>query len=216
MRASVFRGESVDRVYAGACAVVGWWAVVGQYFAGHSESLPSTIDYFSYFTILSNVLVAATLTFAALAPRSPPGRFLLGPGPLLAASVYITVTGVTYYFLLASLYHLTGWVLIYDQMLHYVMPPAFVLFWLLFVHRGGIGIASATWVLVPPLVYAAYTFVRGPLTGFYPYPFVDVPEIGIAAAARNVVGFVIFFFAVALAFVAIDRLIVRMRRSRRS
>jgi hypothetical protein len=203
----------MGRIYAGAFAVVGWWAVVGQYFAGHSESLSSTIDYVSYFTILSNMLVAATLTVAALAPRSPPARFLLAPGVLLAAVVYITVTGLTYYFLLAKLYHLTGWVLIYDRMLHYVMPPAFLLFWLSLAQRGGVGITSAAWVLVPPLVYAAYTFVRGPLTGFYPYPFVDVPEIGIAAAARNVVGFIVFFYAMAIVFVGIDRLIARLRRS---
>ena len=87
---------------------------------------------------------------------------------------------MTYYLLLASSITSTGWVLFYDRLLHYVMPPAFVLFWLLFVPSGGVGIASAAWVLVPPLVYAAYTFVRGPLTGFYPYPFVDVPELGIA------------------------------------
>ena len=104
--------------------------------------------------------------------------------------------------------------LFYDRLLHYVMPPAFVLFWLLFVPRGGIGIASAAWVLVPPLVYAAYTFVHGPLTGFYPYPFVDLPKIGVAAAARNVVGFVVFFYAVAIVFVAIDRLLARCGASR--
>ena len=201
------------RIYAGVFAAIGWWAVVGQYFAGHAGSLSSTIDYFSYFTILSNILVAATLTFAALAPQSRPGRFLLAPAVALAAVVYVTVTGLTYYFLLARLYHLTGWVLFYDRLLHYVMPPAFVLFWLLFVPRGRIGFASAAWVLVPPLVYAAYTFVHGPLTGFYPYPFVDVPKIGIAGAARNVVGFVIFFYLMAVAFVGIDRLLARLRRS---
>ncbi len=205
----------MGRFYAAAFAVVGWTAVVGQYFTGHAESISSTIDYFSYFTILSNVLVAATLTFAALAPRLPAGRFLLRPAVLLATNVYITVTGVTYYLLLAKLYHLTGWVLFYDRLLHYVMPPAFVLFWLLFVPRGGIGLRSAAWVLLPPLVYAVYTFVRGPLTGFYPYPFVDLPKIGLGLAARNVVGFVVFFYVVAIVFVGIDRLRARLGQSRR-
>ncbi len=206
----------MKRVYAVAFAAVGWWAVVGQYFTGHAGSISSTVDYFSYFTILSNVLVAATLTFAALAPRSRPGRFLLRPEVLLATSVYIAVTGVTYYLLLAKLYHLTGWVLFYDRLLHYVMPPAFVLFWLLFVPRGGIGVGAAAWVLVPPLVYAAYTFVHGPLTGFYPYPFVDLPKIGIALAARNVAGFFVFFYVVAIVFVVIDWLVARVGRSSRS
>ncbi len=199
----------MDRIYAAVFAVLGWTAVVGQYFTSYAGSISKTVDYFSYFTILSNVLVAAILTCAAFAPRSPPGRFLLRPTVLLAATVYITVTGVTYYLLLAQLYDLIGWVLFYDRMLHYVMPPAFVLFWLLFVPRGGVGFGAAAWVLVAPLVYAAYTFVRGPLTGFYPYPFVDVSKIGAAVAAGNVVGFVIFFYVLAVVFVVIDRLLAR-------
>ena len=203
----------MDRVYAGVFAVVGWTAVVGQYFSGHAGSLASTIDYFSYFTILSNALVAATLTVAVLAPGSQSQRFLLRPTVLLAATVYITVTGLTYYFLLAKLYHLAGWVLFYDRLLHYVMPPAFVLFWLLFVRRGGVGFGSATWVLVAPVVYAAYTFVRGPLTGFYPYPFVNLPKIGAAVAVRNVAEFAVFFYVLALVFVIIDRLMADLGRT---
>jgi hypothetical protein len=203
----------VRRVYAGVFAAIGWWAVIGQYFATHAGSLAGTIDYLSYFTTLSNGLVAATLTVAALAPQSRPGAFLLKPAIVLAAGVYITVTGLTYYFLLAKLYHLTGWVLFYDQLRHYVMPPAFILFWLLFVPRGGVRASTAARVLVPPLVYAAYTFVHGPLTGFYPYPFVDLPKIGFAGVVRNVAGFVVFFYLVAMAFVAIDRLVTHMRRS---
>jgi hypothetical protein len=204
----------VDRVYAGVFAMIGWTAVVGQYLSGHAGSLASTIDYFSYFTILSNVLVAATLTVAALAPNARSQRFLLRPTVLLAAVVYITVTGLTYYFLLAKLYHLAGWVLFYDRLLHYVMPPAFVLFWLLFVQRGGVGFGSATWVLVAPVVYAAYTFARGPLTGFYPYPFVDLPKIGAAVAVRNVAEFAVFFYLLAIVLVMIDRLMARLQRAR--
>jgi hypothetical protein len=203
----------MKRIYAGVFAIVDWFAIVGQYFASdHGTSIASTIDYFSYFTILSNILVAATLTFAALAPESPAGRFLLKPGTLLATVVYITVTGLTYYFVLAALYDLHGWELIFDRLLHYLMPPAFVLFWLAFATKGRLDIRSAAWVLLPPLIYAAYTFIRGPLSGFYPYPFVDVPEIGIVQAFLNVLKFIVFFFVVGLFYVLVDWLIARFSK----
>jgi hypothetical protein len=201
----------MQRIYAGLFAIVGWFAVVGQYFASHDDSLTRTIDYLSYFTILSNILVAATLSCAALAPQSSLGRFLLKPSSATATAVYITVTGLTYYFILSSLYSLEGWVLTFDRLLHYVMPPAFVLFWLLFIPKGRVGVGAAAWILVPPLIYAAYTFVHGPWSGFYPYPFVDLATLGVATVARNVLEFVVFFFLTGLFYVGLDRIIARLR-----
>jgi hypothetical protein len=201
----------MQRIYAGLFAIVGWFAVIGQYIASHDDSLASTIDYLSYFTILSNILVAVTLSCAAFAPQSSLGRFFLKPSTATAAAAYITVTGLTYYFILSSLYHLENWVLIFDRLLHYVMPPAYVLFWLLFIPKGGLKFGAAAWMLVPPLAYAAYTFVHGPWTGFYPYPFVDVATLGVGPVARNVVEFVVFFFLTGVFYVAIDRIVTRLR-----
>jgi hypothetical protein len=201
----------VKRIYAGAFALVGWFAVVGQYFASHDQSLSSTVDYLSYFTILSNILVAATLTSAALAPHSAIGSYLLKPRIAVATAVYISVTGLTYWLILSALYDLEGWVLFFDRLLHYVMPPAYVLFWLVFVAKGKLSLSAAAWALIPPIAYAVYTFVHGPWTGFYPYPFVDVPKIGIWNAARNVLEFVVFFYVMGVIYVTVDRLIARAR-----
>jgi hypothetical protein len=203
----------VKRIYAGGFALVGWFAVVGQYFASHDESLSSTIDYFSYFTVLSNILVAASLTSAALAPQSSIGRRLAGPPVALAAAVYISVTGLTYFLILSSLYDLAGWVLLFDRLLHYVMPPAYVIFWLAFVPKGDLRLSAAMWALIPPIAYAVYTFVHGPWTGFYPYPFVDVPKLGLWHTARNVLEFVVFFYVTGIFYVALDRLITRLSPS---
>jgi hypothetical protein len=66
--------------------------------------------------------------------------------------------------------------------------------------------------LIPPIAYAAYTFTHGPLTGFYPYPFVDLPKIGVWNTARNVLEFIVFFYVMGIVYVAIDRLIARLRQ----
>jgi len=201
----------VGRFYAGVFAILGWGTVVGQYFASHTGSLADAVDYFSYFTILSNILVASTLTSAALAPRSSVGKFLLRPGITMATAVYISVTGLTYFLILSSLYDLQDWVLVFDRLLHYVMPPAYVVFWLLFVPRGQLELKNALWALIPPIVYACYTFVHGPWSGFYPYPFVDLPKIGVWNTARNVVEFIVFFYVTGVFYVAVDRLVARLR-----
>lgn len=204
------------RLYAGVFALIGWFALIGQYFAAHSGSLVGTIDYFSYFTILSNILVATTLTSAALAPQSALGKTLLRPPVATATAVYISVTGLTYFLILSSLYDLKGWVLFFDHLLHYVMPPAYVVLWLVFVPKGRLRLTTAAWALIAPLIYAAYTFVHGPWTGFYPYPFVDLPKIGLWNTVRNVLEFVVFFYVMGVAYVAIDRLIAHWRQEVRT
>jgi hypothetical protein len=197
----------MSRIYAGVFAAVGWFAIVGQFLLTPT----SAGNYFSYFTILSNVLVALTLTSAALTPGSGIARFLGRPVVATSTAVYITVTGLVYYFLLAALYDLEGWTRQFDHMLHYVVPPAYVLFWLAFVRKGTLHVGSIPWMLIAPLAYGAYTLARGPIVGWYPYPFVDVTELGYPHVFRNIVEFVIFFAFVASIYVMIDRLVGRLR-----
>jgi len=196
----------MSRLYAGVFAAAGWFAIVGQFFLTPT----SAGNYFSYFTILSNVLVALTLTSVALMPESGIGRLLTRPIVATSTAVYITVTGLVYYFLLAALYDLEGWTKQFDHILHYVVPPAYVLFWLAFVRKGTLHVGSIPWMLIAPLAYGVYTLARGPFVGWYPYPFIDVTELGYPHVFRNVVEFVVFFGFVSSIYVLIDRLVGRL------
>jgi len=204
----------MQRAYATIFAVIGWFAVIGQYFATHPATLAGAVDYLSYFTIESNVLVAATFTAAAIAPQSAIGRFLLRPKVAVATALYIAVTCIVYYFLLSGLLHLNGWTLRFDHLLHYVMPPAYLIFWLLFIPRGSLHLRTVPVLLIFPLLYGAYTLVHGAFTGFYPYPFVDVAKLGYQQVFRNIVGFVIFFSLVGSILVLIDRTIALFGKNR--
>ena len=201
----------MKRTYAAVFAAVGWFAVIGQYFNAYAGT-PNGFNYISFFTILSNILVALTLTSAALAPASAVGRFLNRPSIATATALYITVTGLVYYFLLADLYHLEGWTLQFDRLLHYVMPPAYVFFWLVFVPKGTLDLRHVPWMLVAPLAYGAYTLARGPLVDWYPYPFVDAATLGYPRTFRNIAEFLIFFAFMGSIYVLLDRLIGRFRR----
>jgi hypothetical protein len=190
------------RIYAAIAAVLGWSAIVGQY-----TFAESAINYFSFFTILSNILVALTFTAAALAPGSSLGRFLLRPGPAAATAIYISVTGIVYYFLLRHLYDLSGWRYVWDVIFHYIIPPAYALFWLIFVPKGTIHLRDIPAFLVPPLIYGAYTLAHGAASGFYPYPFVNVVALGYPQVLLNIVGFIVFFSLIGSIYVLIDRVV---------
>ena len=81
-------------------AILGWFAVLMQYYLIVENRVASvgetTIRFFSFFTILTNVLVAIYFTFQVF--RRAPGQahFLEKPGVLTALTVYITVVGLVY------------------------------------------------------------------------------------------------------------------------
>lgn len=192
-----------------ALALQYWLMVDGQ---PPDEVARRTINFFSYFTILTNLLVAVTLTAPLLAPRSALGRWLASPSPRAAAAMFIAVVCVTYHLILRELWDPQGWQMIADYALHYGVPIAFLLDWLLLVPKGLLSWRAPLRWLGYPLVYAAWTLVHGHLTAFWPYPFVDVGKLGQQAVMINMAGFVLVFLVLGLIFIALDRLLGLLRR----
>ena len=205
------------RLYRAVFACVGWFAVALQYGVTLADNPDSsagelTLNFFSYFTILSNILVALALTVPVVAPNSRPGRWFAGEGVRAAMAMYIVVVGVVYHFLLHPYWSPTGWSLVVNLVLHYVMPAAFVLDWLLFAPKGRLNWKDPAKWLVFPLVYGGWTLIHGALSGWWPYPFVDVGALGLGRVLLNFIGLLIFFLIVGLTVVAIDRTFGRRDR----
>jgi hypothetical protein len=203
--------EKVYRAVAGAICLA---SVVTQYFLivqGDSGAVlaTQTVRFFSFFTILSNLLIAAALLVPVVVPRSPVGRFLSRPGVRTALTGYIIIVGVVYWALLHDLSKAHGARLLFEHVLHYVTPPLFVLDWILFVPkeelRWKIGFSSLGF----PAVYAGWTLAHGAATGWYPYPFLDVAELGYPRTLANIAGLVLAFLALELALVGLGRLAKR-------
>jgi len=127
------------------------------------------LNFFSYFTNLSNILAACVLIVGAIAdPRSARWDAIRG----LAAFAMI-VTGIVYTILLAGepLGVTDPWI---NTVIHKLMPIVMALDWLLVPPRHTVGRSVALAWLAYPIGYSAYTLIRGPLAGdFYPYPFID-------------------------------------------
>lgn len=182
-----------------------YWLVV--YDRPDVDLVTSTIKFFSFFTIISNLLSALALLLPTLVPNSSLGRFFDRPSVRTALTGYIIIVGVVYFLLLRNLGDRQGWALFFEHVLHYVTPPLFVLDWLLFVPKGDVDWRVGFAALGFPALYIAWTLARGAFTGWYPYPFVDVAELGYPRALVNIAGLIIAFLGLELALFGIGRLL---------
>jgi hypothetical protein len=102
------------RLHRALFAVIGWGALGLQY-ALLLQNNPGvgagvlTLNFFSFFTILTNLLAALALTGPALAPDGAVGRWSRSEGVRAAVAMYIVVVGVVYHLLLAQTWNPQGW-----------------------------------------------------------------------------------------------------------
>jgi hypothetical protein len=145
------------------------------------------VEYFSYFTLDTNVLVAVAMGWSALAPESGPGKFFSKPGVRAAITLYILLVALVYHFMLREIWTPYGWEKIANFILHYVTPILMLCNWLLISRKDGLRLIQVPGWMAFPAVYAALVLLRGQLTGMYPYGFLNVAEIGWTASLKHIV-----------------------------
>ena len=103
------------RIYAAVGALLGWFALTLQLYLMLVQSPPGTaavlaavITFISFFTILTNLLVALVFTAVALPAETAWGRFFSSPSMQAGAAVYIAIVGMVYRLLLRQLWNPQG------------------------------------------------------------------------------------------------------------
>ena len=166
-------------------------ALAAQFVHGANGSILRTVNFFSYFTVLSNLLLV--VTFAALAARpaldaSP--RFLVLRG---TAALAMIITGIVYAVLLApaaaDVDVNLAWV---DLVVHTIAPVLAMVDWLVDPPPRRPWPIAATW-LIFPLVWLPYTMIRGPIADWYPYPVLDPDLEGPGSIALTCLGITVVF-----------------------
>ena len=159
--------------------------------------------YFSFFTILTNILVA-TASLGIARGRGGLHRWAVRPAPRAAISVYIAVVAVIYQLLLAGLVSLSpiGWW--GDLLVHRIVPAMWLVGWVRFGRHGGIARTAPLHWLAYPAAYAVWTLAHGAGSGWYPYPFMNVATLGSARVAINMLPMMLFFAVLGHAFRWID------------
>lgn len=135
-------------------------------------------EYFSYFTVLSNILITVLfLTFGIMgfkkALKIKIIRVVYGP-----AVLYMTITGIVFWTLLhggRDHQQLLPWVTI---MLHGIMPIAVLFAWIVFHLKTKLTYVDAIKWLAFPLLFVVYTLLRGPFIGWYPYVILNPATAG--------------------------------------
>jgi len=137
--------------------------------------LHAWVDFFFYFTDLSNLFGAAVLLtggLAALRGRPGPSDLLRG-----AAVLYLVITGLVYWTLLAN--QMTAETIKWqNDIVHGVMPAAVLIDWLLLPPVSRLSFARTSRWLAFPLTYLAVSLIRGPIVQWWPYDFLDPREPG--------------------------------------
>jgi hypothetical protein len=135
-------------------------------------------EYFTYFTILSTMLaIVVTAMGGVMALRLPVDTVGYTVARMSVVS-YAVVTAVVYNVLLRGIpdegFIVSPWP---GEIMHVWIPIVLVLDWLLSPGRPALRWTGLRIVVIFPLVWLAFTLVRGALTGWYPYPFLE-PDTG--------------------------------------
>jgi len=193
----------MQKSFAGLLALAGWFAIIAQYVLMLNNNVntvgEATIRFFSYFTILTNIAVATYYT--ALLIDAPVAR---KKGLLSAITIYIIIVGLVYQVALRHIWDPQGlqkWV---DELLHSVVPLGALIYWGLFEKKGLRYSQIFAWSIYP-LVYLLFILIRGSISGFYPYPFVNVTEIGLQQTLINALIILALFMVLSLVFIFINR-----------
>ncbi|KPX03149.1 Integral membrane protein [Pseudomonas syringae pv. daphniphylli] len=201
-----------QRYYTLVAACLGWSGLVIQLYlifigryADHASLLGGLVRFLSFFTVLTNTLAAVALSCALTARQSAGHRFFRHPVVCGGIAVSIALVGIAYNILLRHLWHPQGWQRVADELLHDIMPLAFVLYWWLYVPKGALRLRHVPLWAIYPIIYFAYVLLRGHMLGDYLYPFIDVGTIGFPKAFINALGVLLGFLLVALLLLGVDR-----------
>lgn len=164
----------------------------------------SVVNFFSYFTIQSNLFSALIFLMSAYVlwkhRKDPRLESLRG-----AATLYMVTTGIIYNLLLrGDNGTLLPWV---NDVLHRIFPIVMLFDWLYCRSERKFSLKEALLWLIYPVIYAAYTLIHGPLArDWYPYPFLNAAQHGYARVGLNCVVIAIGCLVLAIAIARLPRL----------
>lgn len=171
-------------------------------------------EYFAYFTIESSMINVVVLLCGGVFALRSRAETELFTSLRVAVLSYAVITATVYNVLLRNLpsagFHGVQWP---NEVMHVWVPIVIVLDWLFAPGRARVGWARLWLVVSYPLAWLAFTMLRGAVTGWYPYPFLEPGgRDGMLGVLVYVVGISGFILAVASAAIVVGRLDARSPR----
>lgn len=179
----------------------------------HNLFRPS--EYFAFFTIQSSLITAVALVLAgasAVRGLAESRRMTL---VRLAAVTTLVLVGIVYNALLRGTAPAPAdvgyeWPVAPNELLHVWAPILILVDWLLLPALVRLKLRSIFWVLVFPLAWLAFSVIRGVITGWWPYWFIDpTGSGGVAGMVGYIFGIMFFFLFLATLAILLARLVGR-------
>ena len=191
-------------------AVLGWFAIFLQLYliiVNRVASVPETIvRFFSFFTILTNILVAICFSVIWIKPKNKWELFFLNNKTQTAITLYILIVGIVYNLILRLLWAPTGFQKVADELLHLVIPLLVFVYWIFITKKINLKFNDIFLWLIYPFVYLVLILIRGHFNGYYPYPFVDVIQLGYKTVFINTFFVILAFLIVGILLIGISKM----------
>ncbi len=131
-------------------------------------------EYYSYFTIQSSLINVGVLLIAGWSALRRADESELVTSLRMAVTGYAVVTAIVYAALLRGVVS-DGFVGIPwpNEVIHVIVPVYLVVDWLVAPGRTPLSWRRLWFVAAYPLAWVAFTIIRGLLTTWYPYPFLE-------------------------------------------
>lgn len=187
----------------------------------------SGYNYFSYFTVISNLFCILWLIAYAISIVFKSNKlmnFISRPYLVLSLTVYIFLTGFIYNGLIVWFIDYYPWKShflfnISDIFNHLLMPMLITVLWC-FMPREKMDYKKSYVVLTFPLIYGIVTMFRGIYIKWYPYPFLDTNYLEDLYSSYLILPVFVIFIALimllSIMFIAISNKIneKRIRRAK--
>lgn len=192
--------------------LIAWFAVIAQYVLmvenRHFSISEVSIRFLSFFTILTNIVVAIYFT-CLLFIKNLETKLIGKAGTVTAIVIYITMVGAVYQLALRHVWQPEGLQRIVDELLHSVIPILVIIFWAAYERTKTIKYSEMLKWSIFPLIYLVYILIRGNVSSFYPYSFVDVTVIGLKKVLINSTVLLAIFFIISSIFILIGKSVIK-------
>ena len=188
-------------------ALLGFSAVVTEIAVLNERGRFIPANFFSYFTVESNLFAVIILMLSAIAVsnhrKNDQVALLRG-----SSTLNMIIVGIIFSLLLAGLDGDLTAVPWDNTVLHYIMPVFIAFDWCIDPPKVHIAFRRALIWMVLPIAYVMYSLIRGHFISWYPYPFLSPAEHGYFAVA-------IVCVAVALVGIGLIWVLTRFTRQKK-
>jgi len=168
----------------------GWFAIIAQFILmilNRQEGLTETIiRFFSFFTILTNLLVTLFFTAKALNLHKKAFGIFHKKETSTAITSFILIVGIVYTIALRNIWEPKGLQLLVDELLHTIIPLYMFVYWFLYSCKNELNLKKVFSWIIYPLLYISFILARGHFSKYYPYPFLNMNTIGFSETLLNI------------------------------